>query len=155
LTTSLTKFAVGTIPLLILAVGIATKISAQQAALEEERTLASDAEVIVTIAVPEGNTLTGTAIITLEDITVQDAPSLPLASVSTAVSALMDAQATIAIPIDLSLVDSKADVNVAVHIDADDDGVVSNGDWISDSIVNVINNDKMNVVVEVVQIGAQ
>jgi len=148
----LTKLATRKLVLLLLAAGIAGCNSGGQASLEEENNSSSDAEVIVTIAVPEGETLAGTAIITLEDITMQDAPAVQLASVSAEASSLTHSLPTITIPIDLSLVNAGADINVAVHIDSDNDGRLSNGDWISDTIVNVINNGKMAVVVEIIKI---
>jgi len=42
-----------------------------------------------------------------------------------------------------------------VHIDMDNNGLLSDGDWISDSIVNVINNAKMAVAVEITRVGPQ
>ena len=108
---------------------------------------------MVTISVPESEILSGTAIVTLEDVTVQDTPSVSLAKVNVPASTFAHALPTIAIPIDLKSINSDTDVNVAVHIDSDNDGLLSNGDWISDSIVNVINNGKMAVVVDIVKIG--
>lgn len=134
--------------------GIASSIFAKQSLLAEKSTSVSDAEVMVTIALPAGHVLTGKAIITLEDISVQDAASVKLASISIPASTLIDDQYTVAVPIDLGLVKPDTSVNVAVHIDSDNNGLLSEGDWISDSIVNAINNNVMSVTVDVVQIGS-
>jgi len=147
LTKSLTTFASGTILLLLLAVGIVSKISAQQTSLDKKETSASDAEVTVTIVVPETETLTGTVIVTLEDISIQDQPAVALSSVRVAASTLRH-DSPVVVPINLQLVGTNADVNVAVHIDMDDNALLSDGDWISDSIVNVISNNKMAAVVD-------
>jgi len=154
MTGSLIRLAAGTFLLLLMATGIIScSSSTEEALLEDENTSSSDAEVVVTIAVPEGETLTGTAIFTLEDLTIQDAPAVELARVTTPASSLMDALPSITIPIDLNLVNPDAEINVAVHIDSDDDGLFSDGDWMSDSIVNVINNGEMAVVIDIVKIG--
>ena len=150
---SLIKLAASIFLLQFLAAGITGCSSAQQASLDEEKTSSSDAEVMVTISVPEGKTLSGTAIITLEDITIQDTPSVQLATVRVPASTLAYALPTVAIPVDLRSINSDTNVNVAVHIDSDNDGLLSNGDWISDSIVNVINNGQMAVIIDIVKIG--
>jgi len=151
-TKSLTKLAIGAF-LLLLVAGITNRIFAQQASLAEEKT-SFDIEVMVKVAVPEGNSLSGTAIITLEDTTVQDTASVPLASVKVDASTLVPDHPAIAIPVNPSLVNMNADINVAVHIDTDENGRFSDGDWISDAIVNVITNDKTDAVVGIVRIGA-
>jgi len=155
LTKPLSKLFAGKFIALLVAVVIASNISAQQTLLDNKKALASDTEVVVTIAVPAGNALSGTAIVSLEDITVQDAPAVQLASVSVDVSSLQRTEPTIVIPINLRHITAKTDINVAVHIDADNNGLLSEGDWISDSIVRAISNAKMAVVVDVVRIGTQ
>lgn len=141
----------------LLVLGITSGLAEKKASTNEEGLAGSsgdDAEVVVTVVVPEGETLTGTAIITLQDITLQDAPSVELARETASASTLGSDQTQVAVPVDLSVVKPNASINVAVHIDADDDGSFSNGDWISDSVTNVITNDKMVADVAVVQIGA-
>lgn len=120
---------------------------------EETQSSPFDEKVTVMIVIPEGKKLTGTAIITLEDITLQDAQSVELASVITPASKLINDQITVEVPIDLRLVNPDAIVNVAVHIDSDDSGDLSNGDWISDSLVSVITNATMIATIDIIQIG--
>ena len=109
--------------------------------------------VIVTIALPLDTLLTGTTIVTLEDISRQDAASEELAKFAVDSATLKPDEATIAVPIDLAVVSPNATVNVSVHVDMDSDGVLSSGDWISESIVPVITNSKMTATVNIVKIG--
>lgn len=152
----LTKRVTGTFLLLLLAAGVISNIFAKQTLLAEKNSSASDAEVMVKVALPEGHVLEGEgeAIFTLEDISVQDAPPTVLANVTIPVITLMDNLLQVAVPIDLDLVEPDASINVAVHIDTDSNGLLSDGDWISDSIVNAINNDVMAVAVEIIKIGS-
>ena len=110
-------------------------------------------EVTVTIVIPEEQTLTGTAIVILEDISYQDSPSVELARTEVPAASLTDTQARVVVPIDLQTVDSGADVNVAVLVDSDDSGDTSSGDWISDTLALVITNSVMDVSVDVVQVS--
>jgi len=151
---ALTKSIAGTLLLFFIAAGNAGDSSKKHALLEDKKASASDAEVAVTIAVPEGTSLTGTAIVTLEDIALQDVPSVTLAEVSVATSTFKLAQPTVIVPIDLQLITARTEVNVAVHIDADDDGLLSDGDWISDTLVPAVNNNIKAVVVDVIKIGS-
>jgi len=135
-------------------VGIASDIAAKQKLLSAEaQTPTTSQEIKVTIAVPEDVTLSGTAIITLEDITLLDTSAVELARVVVPASDLEKPNATIAVSVDLRLVKPDATVNVAVLIDVDNSGDLSVGDWISDSLATVINNSKMAVIIGVVRIG--
>lgn len=149
----LTRLVIGTFLLVLLWLGVASTHADKLAlSVKDNQSVLSGSEVIVTIIVPEGTELTGTAIITLEDITFQDQPSVELAKASAPASALLNAQSTIAVPFDLQVIDPKATINVAVHIDADNSGTITDGDWLSDSIVIVINNSKFDVAVSLVKI---
>ena len=44
-------------------------------------------------------------------------------------------------------------INASVHVDADTDGTLSDGDWISDSIVPVVSNSKMSATISIVEVG--
>ena len=145
-------FIKGSLPLLLV-VGIAVGVTALQGTVHADAQASSgSAEVSVTIKIPDDETLTGTAIIVIEDISLQDAPSVELARLEVPAASLVDNQAAVSIPIDVQSVDPDATINVAVLIDADDSGAMSAGDWISDSLVPVINNLIMKVSVDVVKI---
>ena len=112
------------------------------------------AEVSVTVVIPEGDNLTGTAIVVVEDISYQDSPSVELARTKVPAASLTDNTVRIVVPVDLQTVDAAADINVAVLIDADDSGDASSGDWISDSLALVITNSVMEVSVVVARVDA-
>ena len=138
---------------LILVVGITGSVFTQRDTLSANAQASSaGAEVSVKIIIPSDDTLTGTAIITLEDISFPDAPSVELARLEVPASSLSNDQAGVAVPIDLQTVDSGADINVAVLIDSDDSGDASAGDWISKSLALVITNDRMEATVDVMRI---
>ena len=140
---------------LILVAGIAGSVFTQRDTLSANAQASSaGAEVSVKIIIPSDEALSGTAIITLEDISFQDAPSVELARLEVPASTLTNDQATVAVPIDLQTVDSGADINVAVLIDSDDSGDASPGDWISNSLALVITNDRMEATVDVVRLTA-
>ena len=139
---------------LLLVVGIAGSVFTQRDTLSANAQASSaGAEVSVKIIIPAAETLTGTAIITLEDISFQDAPSVELARLEIPASSLTADKASVAVPIDLQTVDSSADITVAILIDSDDSGDASAGDWISNTLALVINNSRMEVSMDVVRIN--
>ena len=139
---------------LILVVGIAGSVFTQRDALSANvQASSAGAEVSVNIIIPADETLTGTAIITLEDVSFPDAPSVELARLEVPANSLTNDQASVAVPVNLQTVDSGADINVAVLIDSDDSGDASAGDWISNTLALVITNSVMDVSVDVVRIN--
>ena len=152
MTSALKSSLAGTILLLFSSVGFAGGGSTGRESLEDaEQTLST--EVIVTIAMPSGLTAKGVVVVTLEDITLPDVPAKELARVRVATSALQASRGSVVVPVDLKLIKSNAMINAAVHIDIDNNGIVSDGDWISDSIVLVITNSKMRATIDVVKVG--
>ncbi len=86
--------------------------------------------VVVTVDLPPGQTLTGTAVVALEDVTLRDAAALELERVELPVEELVANGGRVEVLLPLPL-DGSLDINAAVHIDVDQDGLVTSGDWIS------------------------
>jgi len=142
----------GAFLLSVMLAGWVSESSANQEPTKEGE-LVSPSDVVVTIALPSGKLLSGTTIVTIEDVSLQDAPSVILARLEVESTTVKSSDGTIVVPIDLSLVPPNAIINASVHVDADSDGTISAGDWISDSVVPVITNSKMSAAISIVEIG--
>jgi len=149
--TSTFSFA-GTFLLSVVLAGCVSESFANQEPTKEGEHV-SPSDVVVTIVLPSGKSLSGTTVVTLEDVSLQDAPSEILARSEVASNTLQSSDGTIVVPIDLSLVSPNAIINASVHVDADTDGTLSDGDWISDSIVPVVSNSKMSATISIVEVG--
>lgn len=105
----------------------------------------------VTVGVPPDTDLAGNAIITLEDVTLVDTESLEIARVEIPISELaaQDHQVEMFLPLPL---DGSIEVNAAVHLDIDENGSFSPGDWISPDLAMVTSESAANIVVDVVPI---
>ena len=92
--------------------------------------------VLVTVDVPADVQLAGTAVVALEDITHADRPSVEIASVELPAAELQarDDRVELFLPLPL---DGSIDVTATVHIDVDENGSVSQGDWISPDLAMV------------------
>ncbi len=105
----------------------------------------------VTVALPPDTDLVGEAVITLEDVSLADTESVEITRVELPIEdlAAQDHRVEVFLPLPL---DGSVDVNAAVHLDIDEDGSFSPGDWISPELVLVTPESAANVVVEVVPI---
>lgn len=108
------------------------------------------AVVAVTIDVPSGVELAGVAIVALEDITVADTEAVEIGRVELPASDLQVLGNEVEVFLPLPL-DGSIDVTATVHIDVDENGAVSQGDWISPAL-SMVTSDSTAVVVEIVQI---
>lgn len=107
--------------------------------------------VAVTVDVPEGVQLAGTAIVALEDITYSDVESVEIASVKLPVAELLQQDNVVEVFLPLPL-DGSVDVTATVHIDVDENGVFSQGDWISPELAMVTPAAASAVTVIMIQI---
>lgn len=107
--------------------------------------------VSITVDVPEGVQLAGTAIVALEDVTFSDAESVEVArvEVSAADLAARNNQVDLFLPLPL---DGSLDIVATVHIDVDENGTFSQGDWISPDLAPVTSQNAAAVSVIMVQI---
>ncbi len=92
--------------------------------------------VSITVDLPEGADIAGTAIVALEDITYADAAAVEIASVNLPVAQLVEQQNQVDIFLPLPL-DGSVEVTATVHIDVDESGSISQGDWISPALAPV------------------
>lgn len=101
----------------------------------------------VTVDAPEGVELLGTAVIAVEDVSLADASSIEIARVEVPAAELAGRSAVdLFVPVPL---DGTIEVTATVHIDTDDSGSVSPGDWISPEFVPV-GPDTSEVAVSIV-----
>lgn len=107
--------------------------------------------VSVTVDLPPGVELAGTAIVALEDITYADAEAIEIASVELPVAQLIENDHRVDVFLPLPL-DGSVEVTATVHIDIDENGVFSTGDWISPELAMVAPGSNPEVTVNVVQI---
>ncbi len=109
---------------------------------------ANDPTVIsVTVDAPAGVELSGTAVIAIEDVSLADAPSTEIARVEVPAAQLAGSSAVdLFVPVPL---DGSIEVTATVHIDTDDSGSISPGDWISPELVPV-GPDTSEVAVSIV-----
>lgn len=113
---------------------------------------AGDAAEAITVAidVPPDAELAGTAIIALEDVSLADAGSIQIAAVEVPAGnlAAIDNEVEIILPLPL---DGTIDVAATVHIDTDESGGFSQGDWISPDLV-LVTPETTTVAVTIVPI---
>ncbi len=89
----------------------------------------------VTVDAPDGVELLGTAVIAIEDVSLADASSTEIARVEVPAADVADRTAVdLFVPVPL---DGTIEVTATVHIDTDESGSVSPGDWISPELVPV------------------
>ena len=105
--------------------------------------------VTVGVTLPSNESLAGTIVVVLEDVSVQDAAAIELGRVELTVDEFRDQGSMAEVPLaqtdtDLSM------VSAVVHIDVDANGTFSSGDWLSMEHVPV--NTEMLVTVNVNQI---
>lgn len=116
---------------------------------EEEVDVAS--VVTVTVDLPADVELFGVAVVALEDISLADAPSVEIARVEIPVDQLAGQNNTVDVFLPLPL-DGTIDVTATVHIDVDENGTFSQGDWISPDLAMVTPESQSNIVVDLVRI---
>lgn len=86
-------------------------------------------QVLVKVTVPAGAELKGTAIISLEDTIVSDTDSVVISTVKVSAEELANgAEVPVFLPLPL---DANVEIAVTVHIDIEDSGSLSTGDFIS------------------------
>ncbi len=107
--------------------------------------------VVVTVALPEGADVAGNAIVALEDITYVDAEAVEIANVTLPVAKLLEQGNEVELFLPLPL-DGSIDVTATVHIDVDENGAFSQGDWISPELAMIAPGEGSQVTVSVVQI---
>lgn len=107
--------------------------------------------VVVTIDVPPEIELAGLAVVSLEDISYADEESVEIATVRVPAADLrnQDNQVEVFLPLPL---DGSIDVTATVHIDVDESGTVSQGDWISPDLAMVGTGEAASVTVSVVPV---
>lgn len=107
--------------------------------------------VSVTVDVPEGVQLAGNVIVALEDVTVPEAEAVEVARVELPATnlAAQNNQVDVFLPLPL---DGSIDVVATVHIDIDENGTFSQGDWISPDLVPVTSQNARAITVIMVQI---
>ena len=115
--------------------------------------VAEDDAVLITVMVelPSDQLLEGMVIVALEDISYADVISPELGRVELSVSELRSQGDAVDIYLPVPL-DGDVEVNAAVHIDVDMDGVISTGDWISPSIVRVSSFTGLTVSVAIIEV---
>ena len=117
-----------------------------------EDVVEDDAALItVVVELPSDQLLEGMVIVALEDISYADVSSPELGRVELSVSELRSQGNAVDIFLPVPL-DGNVEVNAAVHIDIDMDGVISTGDWISPNIVRVSSFTGLTVSVAVVEV---
>ncbi|MGI9596858.1 MAG: hypothetical protein ACR2QK_11900 [Acidimicrobiales bacterium] len=107
--------------------------------------------VLVTVDLPEGADLAGTVVVALEDITYADVDAIEIASVELSVAQLLEQENRVEVFLPLPL-DGSVDVTATVHIDVDENGSFSQGDWISPEVAMVTPDSASEVTVTMVQI---
>ena len=107
--------------------------------------------VSVTVDLPADVELAGRAIVTLEDVTYSDIDAAEIARVELTAADLRTRGDTVDVVVPLPL-DGTVDINAAVHLDVDESGTLSQGDWISSELAPVTAAAAGAVTVRVVQI---
>ena len=107
--------------------------------------------VTVTVDIPADADLFGVAVVALEDISLADAPSVEIARVEMPVEQLAGQGNTVDVFLPLPL-DGTIDVTATVHIDVDENGAFSQGDWISPELAMVTPETQSNIVLGLVRI---
>lgn len=107
--------------------------------------------VSVKVDLPDDVELFGVAVVALEDISLADAPSIEIARVEVPVGQLATQDNTVEVFLPLPL-DGTIDVTATVHIDVDENGAFSQGDWISPELAMVTPESQSNIVVNLVRI---
>lgn len=112
-----------------------------------------DVASVVTVIVdrPDGVELFGTAIVALEDVSLSDAPSIEIARVEVPTADLAAMNDTVEIFLPLPL-DGSIDVTATVHIDTDESGTFSQGDWISPELIPVTPSTQSGLIAGLVRI---
>jgi hypothetical protein len=118
---------------------------------EPQADAAGPSTVSVVVELPADRALAGMAIVTLEDVSYADVPASELGRVELPVDELLDQGAMVEIFLPIPL-DGSIDVNAAVHIDVDEDGAVSQGDWVSPDLVLVTAFTGSTVSVPIIQV---
>lgn len=106
--------------------------------------------IAVTVDVPSGAVLAGTAIVALEDVTIADVEAIEIGRVELPAADLEAQNNRVELFLPLPL-DGSIDVTATVHIDVDENGTFSQGDWISPALAMVTVGTE-SVTVEIVQI---
>ncbi|MEM8926178.1 MAG: hypothetical protein AAGD35_21960 [Actinomycetota bacterium] len=88
--------------------------------------------VTVVVELPEG-VVDGTVAVVLEDITLADAEALELERVEMTTAELIEREGRVDVLLPVPL-DGTLDLNAAVHVDVDNDGTVTAGDWVSPAL---------------------
>lgn len=107
--------------------------------------------VLVTVDVPAETELLGTAVVSLEDISYSDTESIEIASVRVPAAELQSQDNKVEVFLPLPL-DGSIDVTAAVHIDVDESGTISPGDWISPELAMVAPGEASEVTVSIVPV---
>ncbi|MEL7156972.1 MAG: hypothetical protein AAFN30_10275 [Actinomycetota bacterium] len=92
--------------------------------------------VLVKVQLPADQALTGTVIVALEDVSLADAAPIELERVEMPVNDLIVAGGEVEVFLPVPL-DGSLDINASAHVDVDQDGAISAGDWISTELVLV------------------
>lgn len=102
----------------------------------------TDAAGLVSVAVdvPVGTELAGTAIVALEDASLSDVESVEIARVELPAADLAANGNVVEVFLPLPL-DGTLDITATVHIDVDENGSFSQGDWISPELTPVNGGD--------------
>lgn len=116
---------------------------------EEETDAASVVSIMVDL--PEGADLAGIAIVALEDVTMADAEAIQIASLELPVDQLAAQNNMVEVFLPLPL-DGSVAITATVHIDVDENGSFSQGDWISPDLVPVTTETASEITVKMVQI---
>lgn len=111
----------------------------------------SPAVVIVTVDVPDEMDRAGLAIVALEDVTLSDVESVEIGRVELPVADLVAQDNTVEVFLPLPL-DGTIDVTATVHIDIDESGSLSPGDWISNELAPVTPETASTITVGIVRI---
>ena len=120
----------------------------------DERPDGSEGPVVVsvTVDVPPEVDLAGTAIVALEDITYSDTESVEISRIELPAADLRSQSDRVELLLPLPL-DGSIDVTATVHIDVDESGGFSHGDWISPSLAPVTTESvATGLIVGIVQI---
>jgi hypothetical protein len=107
--------------------------------------------VTVTVDIPADAELFGVAVVALEDVSLADAPSVEIARVEMPVDQLAGQGNKVDVFLPLPL-DGTIDVTATVHIDVDENGAFSQGDWISPELAMVTPETQSNIVLGLVRI---
>jgi len=144
-------FTVGIFLLVVVMAGYVS-VSAAHATLLTKVAQNPSSAVDVKVNLPVSHALTGKTIVTLEDISVQDVAAGEIARLVIPTSELMANQGLVTIPIGTRSDMLTTSINAAVLVDVDDNGIVSDGDWMSDSIVIVSLGSTAVFTIDLVQI---